>query len=245
MPGMGQMKQNRRTGGDGGGSRREQYWLEDSQVFLTSVATGQDDDPYMGSYWLYTFQENGTWTKVLSDKEGPLKPVPSGTKPSYRFGFWAFIHNVIHTSKKNDDWEKIFTPSGEERFSEEVNEFRFCILPFGKDDVYYNDTVDIYNDYGGDLTKGAIKITRRGSGRNTNYSIAAQGSLDVSIPDEELAKVSDLPTADDYMMDNYCVGQSSGGGDVPDGAVSTNSDAKVNASAEAASGNDEKLPWEN
>ncbi len=50
MPGIGEMRNNHRTGRDGGGSRREQFWLEDSQVFLTSVASGQDDDPYMYSF---------------------------------------------------------------------------------------------------------------------------------------------------------------------------------------------------
>lgn len=239
MPGMGQMKSNRRTGGDGGGSKREQYWLEDSQVFFTCLATGQDDDPYMGSYWLYTFQENGTWSKVLSDREGPLKPVPAGTKPSYRFGFWAFIHNVLHTSQKNEGWSEIYLPDGTKAFSEDVNEFRFCILPFGKDDVYYNDVVGIFNDYGGDLTKGAMKVTRRGTGRNTNYSIAAQPMLEVSIPDEALSKVGDIPTADDYMMDNYGVGQSSSGGDVPQGAVSTSDSDDKEAKASG-----DGLPWE-
>ena len=72
MPGIGAMRNNRRTGGDGGGSRREQFWLEDSQVFLTSVASGQDDDPYMDSFWVHTFQQtdgSGSWTKVLADKD--------------------------------------------------------------------------------------------------------------------------------------------------------------------------------
>mgnify|MGYP003150268141 FL=1 len=244
MPGIGAMRNNRRTGGDGGGSRREQFWLEDSQVFLTSVASGQDDDPYMDSFWVHTFQQtdgSGSWTKVLADKDGPLRPVPEGNRPSYRFGFWAYIHNVAHATKKNEAWNEVFLADGKtKRYVEEVGDFRFCILPFGRDDQYYNDLVDVYNDWGGDLSKGVIKVTRRGAGRNTNYSIAAQSLLELTVPEDRLAKVSDLPSAWDYMMDNYGVGQSSETGDVPTTAVS------IEGSQGEANENEvvEKLPWE-
>ena len=116
----------------------------------------------------------------------------------------------------------------------------FCILPFGRDDQYYNNLVDVYNDWGGDLTKGVIKGTRRGAGRNTNYSIAAQSLLELTVPEDRLAKVSDLPSAWDYMMDNYGVGQSSGVGDVPTTAVSIDDSQSESHENEVV----EKLPWE-
>ena len=66
--------------------------------------------------------------------------------------------------------------------------------------------------------------------------------LELKIPEDRLATVSDLPSAWDYMMDNYGVGQSSGVGDVPTSAVSID-DSKSESQVE---GNElvEKLPWE-
>jgi hypothetical protein len=64
--------------------------------------------------------------------------------------------------------------------------------------------------------------------------------LELEIPEDKLATVSSLPSAWDYMMDNYGVGQSSGAGDVPTSAVSIDSSQPEEKGAE----NVEKLPWE-
>ncbi len=241
MPGIAGIGRKRQETASDGGNRREQFWIEGSQVYLTSVGTAKEDDPYMDSFWIYTFQENGSWTKVLADDEGPLREVPKGTKASYRFGFWAWIHKVIHEENKNDDWQEIYLPDGKtKQYVEDVGQFRMCILPFGKDDMYYNDFVQMYNDWGGDLSKGVIRVIRRGTGRSTNYSLSAQ-SADLPIPDEALADIDDLPTAWDYMMDNYGVGESSGGGGIPEGAESLDGGTD---SEEASVDESKKLPWE-
>ena len=46
-----------------------EIWLKDGdQVFLTSIATGAEDDTFMDELYLFTFRVGTRWTNLLKDE---------------------------------------------------------------------------------------------------------------------------------------------------------------------------------
>jgi hypothetical protein len=186
----------------GAGSLRRELWLRDGdQAFLASVATGDDDDPFLEEYWMHTFRDENTFKSVLSGPDGPLGQVPSDSKPQHRFGFWAYIIEVYHSEQRMDSWESITGPSGKTMYKEIVNDFRIIPLSFGRGNYIWNQLVDVYNDWGF-LNKGVIRIRRAGAALDTTYTITATTKED-EIPDDKYTDISDLPSVKDYLMDTY------------------------------------------
>ena len=47
-----------------------ELWLKDGdQVFLTSIATGDENDVFLDEFYLYTFRVGNRWTNLLEMKE--------------------------------------------------------------------------------------------------------------------------------------------------------------------------------
>ena len=186
----------------GSSSLRRELWLRDGdQAFLTSVATGDDDDPFLEEYWMHTFRDENSFKSVLSGPDGALGVVPADSKPQHKFGFWAFVTEVYHPDSRMDTWEPITGPSGKTMYKEVVNDFRIVPLSFGRGNNIWNQLVDVYNDWGL-LSKGIIRIRRSGTALDTTYTITATTKED-EIPDDRHIEISDLPSIKDYLMETY------------------------------------------
>jgi len=181
---------------------RRELWLKDGdQAFLASVATGEDDDPFLEEYWMHTFRDENTFKSVLSGPDGALGKVPADSRPQHKFGFWAYITEVYHTESRVDTWEPITGASGKTMYKEDVNDFRIIPLSFGRGNNIWNQLVDVYNDWG-HLSKGVIRIRRSGTGLDTTYTITATTKED-DIPEDKHMEISDLPSIKDYLMETY------------------------------------------
>ena len=180
-----------------------EVWLKDGdQVFLSSIATGDENDTFLDELYLYTFRLGNRWTNVLRDERVDTSGVPEDTRPSHKFAFWAYVHNIIHGDKRNPDWEEIEGPAGRKMFKEEVNDFKVISLGFGRSDYIWNQLVDIYSDWGA-LNKGVIRIKRTGAGAyDTSYSLTATPKKD-EVPEDRLEEVKELPVIKDYFFERY------------------------------------------
>tara|TARA_R100001129_G_scaffold35030_2_gene23890 strand:+ start:842 stop:1534 length:693 start_codon:yes stop_codon:yes gene_type:complete len=181
----------------------KEIWFRDGdQVFLSSVATGSDDDKYLDELYLYVFRAGTRLVNLLKDDRVDTSIVPEDVRPSHKFAIWAYIHNIIHLEKRNDDWVEIEGPSGKKMYKEDINDFRIISLSFGRSDYIWNQLVDVYNDWGA-LNKGVIRMKRTGAGMyETSYSITATPKND-EIPEDKQKEISELPLLKDYFYERY------------------------------------------
>ena len=203
MSGIASIVKGREDGRPQVGSRNtvpnQEIWFKDGdQAFVTAVATGEPDDKYLDQIQMYTFRNGNRFANLLKDDDVDLSSVPADTRPSNKFAFWAYVHEIIHTSKRQDDWEQIEGPSGKKLFKETVNDYRVIALTFGRNDYLFNQLIDVYNDWGS-LNKGVIRIKRTGTGMyDTSYTIAATArSVEVPEMEEELVPVRE------YFKERY------------------------------------------
>ena len=128
--------------------------------------------------------------------------VPEESRPSHKFAFWGYVHEVLHADKRDDTWEEIAGPGGKKMYKEEVNDFRIISLGFGRSDYIWNQLVDVYNDWSG-LNKGVIRVRRTGSGMyDTSYSLSAT-ARDAEIPQDRMADIAELPDIKTYYRERY------------------------------------------
>ena len=183
--------------------RGKEVWLKDGdQIFATSVATGEDNDANLDDLYLYTFQVGNNWTNVIKAEGVDTSGVPEDTSLSHKFALWVYVYNIVHTSKKVDDWIEIEGPSGKKMYREDVNDFRIVSLGFGMRDATWNQLVDCYSDWGS-LNKGVIRFKRTGTGRyDTSYQIVATPKTD-EIPEDRQKEIKDLPAIKSYFLERY------------------------------------------
>ena len=182
--------------------RREVWFKDGDQAFLTSVATGEEGDNKLDELYLYTYRSGTRWINLLSDDGIDTSMVPEESRPSHKFAFWAYVHEILHTDRRDDTWEEIAGPGGKKMFKEDVNDFRIISLGFGRSDYIWNQLVDVYNDWSG-LNKGVIRVRRTGSGMyDTSYSLAAT-ARDADIPQERMEEVAELPDIKVYFKERY------------------------------------------
>ena len=173
------------------------------------MATGEDGDTTLDEYYMYTFRQNNRWTNVLRDDAIDQSQVPEDVRPSHKFAFWAYVYEIMHDEKRNDEWETVDGPSGKKMFKETVNDFRIIPLGFGRSDYVWNQLVEVYEDWGS-LDKGVMRVKRTGSGAmDTSYSISAT-SRSLEIPSEKADEVADLDSVHSYLVERY-------GGSTPTG----------------------------
>ena len=127
---------------------REIWFKDGDQAFVTSLASGDEGDSMIDEIYMYTYRDGNRWINVLSEPEMDTSFIPSDTRPSHKFAFWAYVHEVIHAEKKQDSWETIQGPGGKQLFKENVDDFKVVSLGFGRSDYIWNQLVDIYSDWG-------------------------------------------------------------------------------------------------
>ena len=206
-------------------ANREVWFKDGDQAFLSPVATGEEDDTKLDEVYMYTFRNSDNrWTNRLQDESVDNSDIPSNIRPSHKFAFWAYVHEIIHPEKKNDSWEEIAGPNGRKVFKEVVNDYKVIALTFGRSDYIWNQLVDIYNDWGG-LNKGVMRIKRTGTGMyDTSYTIAATARAS-EIPEEKLAEVNDLTSIKGYFLERY------GNAPSPNGTVSLDTESSDDTKA--------------
>ena len=181
---------------------REIWFKDGDQAFLTSVATGEDDDKFLDQIELYTFRQGTRFANLLKDVDVDASAVPEGTRASHKFAFWAYVHEIIHSDKRDDEWEEIQGPSGRKMFKETVEDFKVIGLSFGRSDYLWNQLVDVHSDWGS-LHKGGMRVNRTGTGMyDTSYTISAT-ARQAEVPKEALDTISDLPTIKEYYKERY------------------------------------------
>ena len=89
---------------------REVWFKDGDQVFLSSIATGNEEDRFMDEINLYTFRMGNRWINLLKDETVDDSIVPEGTRASSKFAFWAYVHRIIHLDRLNDDCEAVEGP---------------------------------------------------------------------------------------------------------------------------------------
>ena len=214
-------RENRYQGGqdDNRMPGREIFFKDGDQAFLSPIATGDEGDTNLDEIYLYTYRDGNRWMNILDDSEVDTSMVPADTRASHKFAFWAYVHDVVHTEARNDEWEPVSGPGGRKMFKETVNDFRVVCLTFGRSDYIWNQLVDIYNDWNG-LDKGVIRIKRTGAGmQDTSYAIAATTRKD-EIPED--ADDDSLPSIKEYFKSRY-------GGFSPNGNGTNNAEALATA----------------
>jgi len=205
-------KQERVQMGGGGTPGREVWFRDGDQAFLSPVSTGEDGDDKFDEIYMFTYKVNDRWTNKLSDESVDTSDVPENIRPSHKFAFWAYVHEILHPERRNEDWMEISGPSGRKLFKEEVNDFKVIALTFGRSNYIWNQLLDIYNDWGA-LNKGVMRIKRTGTGMyDTSYTLAAT-ARDVDMPGEKEGEVDGLPTIKEYFKERY--GDSSSIGSLP------------------------------
>jgi hypothetical protein len=205
MSGIGRIQEARENKGQGANSGvpgREIWFRDGDQAFLTSVATGEEGDSKLDDLYLYTYNSGSRWVNLLDDPDVDKSGVPDNARPSHKFAFWAFVYEVIHGERRNDDWEVVNGPGGKKMYKEVINDFRIISLGFGRSDYVWNQLVDIYNDWSG-LDKGVMRIKRTGTGMfDTSYQLAATARQE-EIPNDVEEQIADLPTVKEYFKSRY------------------------------------------
>ena len=181
---------------------REVWFKDGDQVFVTPVCSGEDDDKLMDDLSLYTYKSGQRWVTLLSDPEVDSSDVPSNYRPSHKFAFWGYVHEIIHSSRRVDDWEEVMGPNGKAMYKETVNDFRVIGLGFGRSNYIWNQFSDVYNEWGG-LDKGIVRVKRTGTGMyDTSYTLGVTARNE-PIPDDKKAEIADLPAIKEYYMTRY------------------------------------------
>ena len=65
-------------------SLRKEVWFKDGdQAFVTSVATGEEGDNKLDELYLYTYKSGTRWINLLSDDGIDTSVVPDDSRPSH------------------------------------------------------------------------------------------------------------------------------------------------------------------
>ena len=67
---------------------REVWFKDGDQAFVTSVATGADNDVNLDEVSLYTFRQGNRFVNLLNADGVDLSAVPADSRPSRKFAFW-------------------------------------------------------------------------------------------------------------------------------------------------------------
>ena len=181
---------------------QEIFFKDGDQAFLTPVASGEEDDLLLDEVHLYTYRSGTRWINLLKDDDVDTSEVPDNVRPSHKFAFWAYVHDILHTEKRFDDWDEIEGPQGKKMFVQHVNDFKVIPLGFGRSNYIWNQLVDVYNDWG-KLDKGVVRVKRTGTGMyDTSYPLSATARPS-EIPADKLEAISDLVDIKSYYKDRY------------------------------------------
>jgi hypothetical protein len=204
MSGISRIQETRDSRGQGpsGVPGREIWFKDGDQAFITALATGDPEDPYLDELYMYTYNSGSRWVNLLDDPDVDTSDVPANTRSSHKFAFWGYVHEIIHNERRNDDWEAVGGPGGKKMFKETVEDWRIISLTFGRSDYIWNQLADVYNDWNG-LNKGVMRIKRTGTGMfDTSYQIAGT-TRKGDVPEDSLSQVEELPSIKEYFKGRY------------------------------------------
>lgn len=197
-----QMRDGTRSAQSSAPSGRELWFKDGDQAFLTSAATGEDGDDMFDEIYLYTFKDGNRWTNLLADKDVDTSHVPENYRPSHKFAFWAYVYEVIHTTRRSDDWIEV-QAGNRKAFKEEVNDFRMISLSFGRSDYIWNQLIDVFNDWNQNLQGGVMRVKRTGTGMyDTSYTITST-VRNIDVPEEKKNEITELPNVKGYFKSRY------------------------------------------
>tara|TARA_Y100000361_G_C11126122_1_gene326062 strand:+ start:294 stop:974 length:681 start_codon:yes stop_codon:yes gene_type:complete len=181
---------------------REVFPKDGDQVFISSLATGHDDDNKLAQIQLYTFRGPNGWTNLMKHKDVDESGLPEEARLQRKFAFWAYVHEITHAFNPNNlDWEVIEGAMGRKVFKETINDFKLISLGFGRGNYLWNQLTDVYGEWGS-LDKGVIRIKRSGQELATTYQITGTTRSD-GIPKAKMDEVKDLPGVEEYYLDRY------------------------------------------
>jgi|TARA_R100000479_G_scaffold5144_1_gene2373 hypothetical protein len=215
-------------------STGREVWLKDGdQVFMKTIATGEEGDIHLDDFHVYEFQQGieKSWTSVLVENGEPVASVPSEAMvyedgrrraPRHKFAMWVYVTEILHTEQRVDSWEEVTSPSGSKLYKETVNDFKVMTLSFGAQNANWNQFVDIYED-NGTLDKSVIRVKRRGSALDTTYTITSTSGT-MELPDDKQAEVKNLTPIKEYLHQRYGADDTASSDDVPSDAVSIDDD---------------------
>ena len=215
-------------------STGREVWLKDGdQVFMKTIATGEEGDIHLDDFHVYEFQQGieKSWTSVLVENGEPVASVPSEAMvyedgrrraPRHKFAMWVYVTEILHTEQRVDSWEEVTSPSGSKLYKETVNDFKVMTLSFGAQNANWNQFVDIYED-NGTLDKSVIRVKRRGSALDTTYTITSTSGT-IELPDDKQAEVKNLTPIKEYLHQRYGADDTASSDDVPSDAVSVDDD---------------------
>ena len=186
--------------------RKEIFFKDGDQAFVSPVATGNEDDTLLSDYRLFTFMNGRYLANVLDDERVDTSNIPAlddgqPRRSTRKFAFWGYIHYILHTTRTSDSVEAIEGPGGRQLFKETINDYRILSFSFGRGSMNWNQLLDIYEDWGS-LSKGVIKIKRNGAGLETTYSITSTPKTE-EIPNDRIEEVARLSPIADYMFDRH------------------------------------------
>ena len=199
-------KDNREAAIANRAERKEIFFKDGDQAFISPVATGNEDDTLLSDFNLFTFQNGRYLANVLDDERVDTSNIPAQDdgqprRSTRKFAFWGYIHYMLHTQKTSESMEPIEGPGGRKLFKETINDYRILSFSFGRGSANWNQLLDIYEDWGS-LSKGVIKIKRNGSGIDTSYSLTATPKTEM-IPEDRIEEVARLSPITEYMFDRY------------------------------------------
>ena len=212
----------------------KEVWLKDGdQVFMKSMATGEEGDIHMEEFYVYEFQQgvDKSWTSVLVENGEPVSSVPSEAMvyedgrrkaPRHKFALWGYVTEILHTEQRVDSWEEITSPSGSKMYKETVNDFKVLTLSFGAQNSNWNQFVDIYED-NGSLDKNVMRVRRRGSSLDTTYTITSTSGA-LQLPEDKQAELKNLTPIKEYLSQRYGAVDTISSDNVPSDAVSVDDD---------------------
>ena len=128
MSGISRIQSARENRGQGGPSTnvpgREVWFKDGDQAFITALATGEEGDPFLDELYMYTYNSGSRWVNLIDDPSVDTSDVPANTRPSHKFALWAYVHEIIHTERRNDEWEVVNGPGGRKMYIEPVEACR-------------------------------------------------------------------------------------------------------------------------
>lgn len=212
--GIGSINQRRSQDKANRGNAANELWLRDGDIaYVSIVPSGDDGDERLDDFYVHVLQITGDdgqrrfstnyCMKRSQDDELPCESCANEVRAQHQFGFWAYVHQVLHNEKRNDsDWESVDIEGVGVRYKEEVDGFRVFAKGFGFNDSLWNQVVDLYQDEGR-LNKSVVRIKRTGSGmRDTVFAFKAMPQT-ASIPEEKSSEVSELVGIKSYFSGRY------------------------------------------
>jgi len=184
----------------------ELFLKEGDHVLVTIIPSGSDDnDNRLDEFASHSIRSNQEDGSTQFNTVFCLRSVGQGCalcdvneKISRRFGFWAYVHFILHAVQRREEWVPISSAGGMRMYKEMVDAFKLIALGCGRDNALLNQLYMIYSE-NGSLNKGVIRISRIGQKLSTTYNINMT-TQDLPLSNEILKKAKELPGVHEYYL---------------------------------------------